>query len=109
MTKQIVIVIAFAALTLCLNSGAYASTIVSVYSAPDRTPRVSVGVMNGRYSIPNVPEGSYEVRGMMSNPMTRMTSRGPAGLKVIADGDQAVTCQQGQPIQVNFRIGSSGG
>lgn len=84
-------------------------THINLFGEGDRKPRLSVRVSNGQYTIPNVPEGSYEVRGKMDNPMTRQTSRGPVGLKVIADDDQAVTCDNGQPVKVNFHIGSSEG
>ena len=82
-------------------------TKINLFAPNERNPRVSVSVSNGQYTISNVPEGSYEVRGKMGNPMTHSTSRGPAGLKVVADGDQAVTCVKGQAIRVNFRIVSS--
>jgi hypothetical protein len=156
MTKQILIVITFGSLALCLSSGVYGfqqyGPPVGVYSAPvsnrlaavapptlepqpttctisgqvagdkrrygthinlfapgDRNPRVSVSVINGQYRIPNVEAGSYEVRGKMNNRATHQTPRGPVGLKVIAEDDQEVTCQQGQPIRVNFKIVSSEG
>jgi hypothetical protein len=99
--------------TTCTISGQVAGdrpaygTHINLFVPGDRNPRVSVSVINGQYTIPNVPEGSYEVRSKMNNPMTHQTPRGPVGLKAVALGDQAVTCEKGQPVRVNFKIVSS--
>jgi hypothetical protein len=82
-------------------------THINLFVPGERNPRVSVSVVNGQYTIPTVPEGSFEGRGKMDNPMTHQTTRGPVGLKAIALDDQAVTCEKGQPVRVNFKIVSS--
>jgi len=82
-------------------------TRINLFRPGDKNPLLSASVKEGQYTIPNVPEGSYEVRGKMSNPPSHQTPRGPIGLIVVSDGDQAVTCERGQPIRVNFKIVSS--
>ena len=102
-------------LTVCTISGhvtgdkAVYGTHINLFVPGERKPRVSVSVTNGQYTIPNVPEGSYEVRGKLDNPMTQQTPRGPIGLIAVSDDDQRVTCEKGQPITVNFKIVSSEG
>jgi len=84
-------------------------TRINIFRPGDRNPLRTVSVVNGQYTIANVPEGSYEVRGKLSNPMTHETTRGPVGFMLVSDGDQNVTCERGQPIRVNFKVVSSEG
>ena len=84
-------------------------TRINLFRPGGRNPLRSLRVVNGQYTITNVAEGSYEVRGKLSNPMTQQTPRGPIGFMLVSDGDQTVTCEKGQPIRVNFKVVSSEG
>jgi len=101
--------------TVCTISGriqddrSVYGTRINIFRPGDRNPLRTVSVVNGQYTIANVPEGSYEVRGKLSNPMTHETTRGPVGFMLVSDGDQNVTCERGQPIRVNFKVVSSEG
>jgi hypothetical protein len=84
-------------------------TRINLFRSGSSNPLQTVSVMNGQYTIANVAEGSYQVRGKLSNPMTQQTPRGPIGFMLVSDGDQNVTCERGQPIRVNFKVVSSEG
>lgn len=71
---------------------------ILLYRAGSETPLVTVTVTSDRYTIPNVPEGVYEIRG-----------KGfyrPNNHAIFADGSQEVTCRNGRANNVNFRIDS---
>jgi hypothetical protein len=55
-------------------------------------------VRGSQYTIPNVPEGTYEIRGSGYYE--------PNKHAIFAEDSQEVTCSNGQANSVNFRIDS---
>ncbi len=79
-------------------------TRITLYSNGSPT-QFSVGVIGGKYTIANVPEGTYEVRGRGNYPHGTTASGMPTGLGIFAEDTQIMRCSDGQFNPVNFKIG----
>ena len=68
--------------------------------------QLSSGVTGGKYTILNVPAGTYEVRGRGQYPRGTLPNGMPSGLDIFSDDTQIMKCESdGTFNAVNFRIG----
>lgn len=85
------------------NLATYKTTITLLRNGSP-TP-FSVTITGTKYTIPNVPAGTYEVKGSGKYPRGTLPNGMPSGLDIFAEGTRTLTCgSDGSFNAVNFEI-----
>jgi len=80
----------------------YASTFTLIlYRSDGSATQFSTKITGGQYTIPNVPEGTYELRSTGYYKPTKQI--------ITTDGSRSVTCEGGRSNSVTFKIGPGEG
>lgn len=81
-------------------------TVITLHLPNGSPTQFSATVIDRKYTIRNVPGGTYRVMGTGTYPRSTTESGKPMGLGIFSDSDQIVTCSDGQANSIAFAIRS---